>query len=71
MATSISVNAKKRGRPRTTGTGKVIGVRLLPDLLEALDRFRDRQEGDLSRPEAVRMLIRDRLVAAGEIEAEK
>ncbi len=58
MAKSIDVNAKKRGRPKTTGSGHVVGVRILPELLAALDAYRAAQAGDLSRPEAVRRLIR-------------
>lgn len=45
---------KKRGRPKTTGTGQLIGVRLLPDMIAALDRER----GDDSRPEAIRIILR-------------
>ena len=58
MAKSIDVNANKRGRPKTTGTGRLVGVRLLPDLLAAVDAFRAAQAGALSRPEAVRLLVR-------------
>ncbi len=65
MAKSIDVNANKRGRPKTTGTGHVVGVRLLPDLLTALDAYRAGQAGDLSRPEAVRLLVSDGLKAGG------
>jgi hypothetical protein len=59
MAKSISViEKKKRGRPVTTGTGTLIGVRLLDDHLSALDGWISRQkEPDLSRPEAIRRLV--------------
>jgi hypothetical protein len=58
MAKSIDVNANKRGRPKTTGTGRLVGVRLLPDLLAAVDAFRAAQAGDLTRSETVRLLVR-------------
>ncbi len=58
MEQSIRVNTKTRGRPKTTGKGHLVGVRLLPDLLAALDAFRAAHAGELSRPEAVRLLVR-------------
>lgn len=52
---------KKRG-PKPTGIGTLIGVRMLPDLLAALDHWIDRQpEPQPSRPEAVRRLLWDAL----------
>ncbi len=58
MAKSISVNVNKRGRPVTTGTGTVIGVRMLDEPLAAIDEWIDQQhEPDLSRPEAIRRLV--------------
>ena len=58
MGKSISVNANKRGRPVTTGTGTIVGVRILDRPLAALDAWIAKQkEPDLSRPEAIRRLI--------------
>jgi hypothetical protein len=58
MAKSISVNAKKRGRPVTTGTGTIVGVRMLDGLLDRLDKWIEKQrDPDLSRPEAIRRLV--------------
>lgn len=52
---------KKRG-PKPTGIGTLIGVRMLPDLLSALDDWIDRQpEPKPSRPEAARRLILEAL----------
>jgi len=52
---------KKRG-PKPTGIGTLIGVRMLPDLLAALDEWINRQtEPKPSRPEAVRRLLWDAL----------
>lgn len=60
MAKSITVNAnrKKRGRPVTTGTGTIVGVRMLDSPLAAVDAWIEKQkEPDLSRPEAIRRLV--------------
>jgi hypothetical protein len=58
MAKSISVNANKRGRPVTTGTGTVVGVRMLKRPLAALDAWIAKQkEPELSRSEAIRRLV--------------
>jgi hypothetical protein len=56
MAKSIRVSTKKkRGRPVTTGKGTLVGVRLQPDLLKALDKWA--KLNDINRPEAIRRLI--------------
>jgi hypothetical protein len=58
MAKSITVNANKRGRPVTTGTGTVVGVRMLNQPLAAVDAWISKQkEPDLTRPEAIRRLV--------------
>ena len=58
MTKSISVNAKRRGRPVTTGTGTIVGVRMLDGLLDTLDKWIEKQrDPDLSRPEAIRRLV--------------
>lgn len=59
MAKAIRVIKKsKRGRPVTTGSGTLIGVRLLDEPLSELDAWIKRQdEPDLSRPEAIRRLV--------------
>ena len=51
----ISVN-KKRGRP-ATGVGTMVGVRLQPDQLAALDAWIARQAEKPSRPEAIRLIL--------------
>jgi hypothetical protein len=53
-----------RGRPSTTGTGTLIGVRWHEPNLTAIDEWR-RAEPDLpSRPEAIRRLVDLGLAAA-------
>ena len=52
---------RPRGRPATTGKGELIGVRILPDLLEKIDDWRKAQEQDVSRPNAIRRLVQDAL----------
>jgi hypothetical protein len=58
MATSIRDNIKrKRGRPVTTGKGTLIGVRLQPSQLKALDAWIARQDAPVTRPEAIRAVL--------------
>jgi hypothetical protein len=57
MAKSIRVSTKKRGRPKTTGKGELIGVRILPSLLKELDAWIGDQEPRPSRPEAIRRFL--------------
>jgi len=47
----------KRGPLRTTGKGKLIGVRVLPSLLARIDEWAKKQDGEPSRPDAMRQLI--------------
>jgi hypothetical protein len=51
-----SLSRKRRG-PKPTGKGHLIGVRLLPEPLAALDDWISRQPDHPSRPEAVRRLL--------------
>lgn len=62
MASQDTVITKKRKGPAPTGKGTLIGVRLQPDQLAALDAWIDAQpEPKPSRPEAVRRLLADKL----------
>jgi hypothetical protein len=63
---SIPVNSNKRGpgRPRT-GIGKVIGVRLYPEVERALDAFIAKQKDPIGRPEAIRRILTDYLKRRG------
>lgn len=45
-------------------------VRLQPDMLAALDKFVDEQMG-ITRPEAIRLILRDWLISNGSLNAEK
>ena len=51
---------RKRGPP-ATGKGWLVGVRLQPPQLRALDDWIDSQPTRMSRPEAVRKLIANAL----------
>lgn len=55
---SISDVTKKRGRPITTGKGVPITVRLQPDDLELLDLWITANDPSLTRPEAIRRVLR-------------
>lgn len=52
------------GRPVTTGKGELIGVRLLPDLLGAVDKHQI-VTGATSRPETIRQILTDYLKRRG------
>jgi DNA replication protein DnaD len=56
--TVLSQKRKKRG-PAPTGKGTLLGVRLQPPQLEALDAWIEKQEesDELTRPEAIRRLV--------------
>lgn len=57
MTSYQPVTTKKRG-PKPTGKGELIGVRLQPNQLATLDNWIARQDRSLSRPQAVRHLMR-------------
>ncbi len=52
----LSSERKLRGRPRTDAT--LIGVRMPPELIAALDRFIRDEAPEASRPEALRTIFR-------------
>ena len=60
---TLLTEKKKRG-PKPTGKGKVIGVRLQPKLLSAIDSWRKKENVE-KRPEAIRQILTDHLIAAG------
>lgn len=61
MADQETVITKKRG-PKPTGKGTLIGVRLLADVLQPLDKWIEEQpDPKPSRPEAIRRLIKKAL----------
>ena len=51
---------RKRGPP-ATGKGLLVGVRLQPPQLKALDVWIERQPAKMSRPEAVRKILANAL----------
>jgi metal-responsive CopG/Arc/MetJ family transcriptional regulator len=57
MGKQETVIPQKRG-PKPTGKGTPIQVRLQPDMLAGVDQF-IAEHDDISRPEAVRLIIRD------------
>ncbi|RDV06432.1 hypothetical protein DXH95_03120 [Sphingorhabdus pulchriflava] len=62
MASSIiNDNKKRRGRP-ATGLGTMVGVRLQPKELEAIDSWATSQPDQPSRPEAIRRIVRQVLL---------
>src|SRR6185437_11581607 len=77
MAESKRASERGRGRPKTTGKGELIGVRILPPLLKKLDAWINGQVPRPSRPEAIRGFIKRGLAgpwrdrSAGKRKAEK
>ena len=62
---SIADTRKKRGRP-ATGIGSNVGLRLYPDLEQALDAWIASQpDPKPTRPEAIRAALRDHLTSLG------
>src|SRR3954453_6262508 len=62
MRKSIQVIPKKRGRPKTTGKGHLIGVRLHEPELKRLDFWITQQrDPPSSRPEALRRMMEQAL----------
>jgi hypothetical protein len=60
MARQTVITQKKRGPP-ATGKGTLVGVRLQPDDLAAVDEWAAEQDGQPTRPEAIRTLLRQAL----------
>src|SRR3954466_9616574 len=60
MTRAMADNRKKKGRPRIGST--LVGVRLPPDQLAALDKFIAKHpEPRPSRPEAIRRMVAEHL----------
>jgi metal-responsive CopG/Arc/MetJ family transcriptional regulator len=59
-----TVLTRRRG-PKPTGKGQLIGIRLQPDLLDALDADIESTDCDMSRPEAVRRILAEWLEQRG------
>jgi hypothetical protein len=58
---SVITQKKKRRGPPPTGKGELVGVRVQPPLLAALDRWITQQTDGPSRPEAIRRLLEQAL----------
>jgi Ribbon-helix-helix protein, copG family len=61
MPRQKTVVSKKRRGPAPTGKGAPVMVRLQPDMLAGVDQFVAERDG-ISRPEAVRLIIRDWMI---------
>ncbi len=57
MGEQDTLITKKRRGPAPTGKGTLIGVRLQPEQLAAVDAWRERQDDKPTRPEAIRRLV--------------
>jgi hypothetical protein len=55
---SLDNKTKTRGRPKTTGKGDLVGVRLQPSVIEKIDCWIARQPSPKpTRPEAIRRMV--------------
>jgi hypothetical protein len=62
MADQETLAPKKRRGPKPSGQGVPVNVRLLPELLDRVDKWIEAQpDPKPSRPEAIRVLLRERL----------
>ena len=61
MPPSVGDKPARRGRPPKGGRGHLVGVRLQPDKLAALDSWIAQQPGKPTRPEAIRMIVGEKL----------
>ena len=52
-----TVITKKRRGPAPTGKGTLVGVRLQPSQLDALDGWIAKQGASMTRPEAIRVVL--------------
>jgi len=57
----MAKKSKKRGPPRTTGTGTLVGLRCHQPFLDAVDRWRERQDDKPTRPAAILRLAKESL----------
>jgi hypothetical protein len=66
-----TVITKKRRGPAPTGKGTLVGVRLQPAQLEALDAWIAKQDVPMTRPEAIRAMLDGVLVIVAKDPGEK
>jgi hypothetical protein len=57
MTRTIANIEKRRGRGRPATNATCIMVRVLPNLVDKFDRWRDRQDNPPGRPEGIRLLM--------------
>jgi hypothetical protein len=70
MAKQPVITRKRRG-PAPTGKGTLIGVRLQPDQLAALDTWIGDQNASMTRPEAIRAMMETILLILAKDTGEK
>lgn len=58
MSRQETLLTKKRRGPEPTGVGTLVGVRLQPDDLELLDLWIAANDDTVTRPEAMRRILR-------------
>lgn len=61
----ITQSTRNKPGPKPTGKGQLIGVRIQPEMLKALDAYRKSHKPSPSRPEAIREAVSDWLIGLG------
>jgi hypothetical protein len=61
---AIKNKPRKVGRPRTTGTGEQVVVRMHEPMLGTIDKWAAKQDDKPGRPEAIRRLVQLGLAAS-------
>ena len=59
-STTVITQSRKKPGPKPTGKGTLLGVRVHEPMLTQIDKWA-KQNGGLSRPEAIRQMITDYL----------
>ena len=67
MSSQTVLSQKKRRGPAPTGKGQLIGVRLQPGDLAALDNFVASLDVQQTRPQAIRAILADWLAGHGHL----
>ncbi|MFG1304154.1 hypothetical protein V5F34_08445 [Xanthobacter autotrophicus] len=66
MSTSIADIPKRKGRPKSTGRGEGVLVRLQPETLQRLDSWIEKQpDPKPTRPAAIRSLVEAAITLGG------
>lgn len=66
-STTVITQLKKKPGPKPTGKGKLVGVRVHPDMMSGIDAFLESEPDLKSRPDAIREILKDWLIGHGHL----